>query len=284
MIGFGLAPRINAAGRLEQAMMAVEMLTTTDVRAVARSRVRARSAATSGDRRSNARSLTKPRRCSRPRGAWATAGRSCWDDGLARGGDRHRRRPPGGGVSSADRDHLPGRRDLTRLGALDPGIRPVRSTQRLLGRTDRLRRPRRRGRAQAQLPNSFPIFARRFEERCKGSLSAEQLERVLDHRRGDSAGRLEPGGRRARSKSWSRTESPIPGRCSWRAASRSWASPVRSARRKTTFSSGSSRVTTSQGDRLEPRRKGTGSQAGSRLFDRVQPVDQRVERAPRGSA
>ena len=25
----------------------------------------------------------------------------------------------------------------------------------------------------------FPIFARRFEERCKGSLSAEQLERVL---------------------------------------------------------------------------------------------------------
>ena len=30
MIGFGLAPRINAAGRLEQAMMAVEMLTTDD--------------------------------------------------------------------------------------------------------------------------------------------------------------------------------------------------------------------------------------------------------------
>jgi single-stranded-DNA-specific exonuclease len=30
MIGFGLAPRINAAGRLEQAMMAVEMLTTND--------------------------------------------------------------------------------------------------------------------------------------------------------------------------------------------------------------------------------------------------------------
>jgi single-stranded-DNA-specific exonuclease len=30
MIGFGLAPRINAAGRLEKAMMAVEMLTTDD--------------------------------------------------------------------------------------------------------------------------------------------------------------------------------------------------------------------------------------------------------------
>jgi single-stranded-DNA-specific exonuclease len=30
MIGFGLAPRINAAGRLEQAMMAVELLTTSD--------------------------------------------------------------------------------------------------------------------------------------------------------------------------------------------------------------------------------------------------------------
>ncbi len=31
MVGFGLAPRINAAGRLERAMMAVEMLTTDDV-------------------------------------------------------------------------------------------------------------------------------------------------------------------------------------------------------------------------------------------------------------
>ena len=30
-IGFGLAPRINAAGRLERAMMAVELLTTTDI-------------------------------------------------------------------------------------------------------------------------------------------------------------------------------------------------------------------------------------------------------------
>ena len=30
MVAFGLAPRINAAGRLEQAMMAVEMLTTDD--------------------------------------------------------------------------------------------------------------------------------------------------------------------------------------------------------------------------------------------------------------
>jgi single-stranded-DNA-specific exonuclease len=30
MVGFGLAPRINAAGRLEQAMMAVELLTTGD--------------------------------------------------------------------------------------------------------------------------------------------------------------------------------------------------------------------------------------------------------------
>ena len=29
-VGFGLAPRINAAGRLERAMMAVEMLTTDD--------------------------------------------------------------------------------------------------------------------------------------------------------------------------------------------------------------------------------------------------------------
>jgi single-stranded-DNA-specific exonuclease len=31
MVGFGIAPRINAAGRLEQAMMAVELLTTSDV-------------------------------------------------------------------------------------------------------------------------------------------------------------------------------------------------------------------------------------------------------------
>ena len=85
MVGFGLAPRINAAGRLEQAMMAVEMLTTDDPPSRAtRSRCRS-TAATSAARKSNARSSTKPRRCSRPRGAWATGGRSCWD---ARAGTR----------------------------------------------------------------------------------------------------------------------------------------------------------------------------------------------------
>ena len=35
--------------------------------------------ATSGARKSNDRSLTRPRRCSRPRAAWAIGGRSCWD-------------------------------------------------------------------------------------------------------------------------------------------------------------------------------------------------------------
>ena len=112
--------RINAAGRLEQAMMAVEML-TTDRSGPGATRSRCSStAATSGARRSNARSLTKPRRCSRPRVAWATAGRSCWDDkgwhagviGIVAGRLAE-------ALSSADRDHRAGRGDLPRLGALD---------------------------------------------------------------------------------------------------------------------------------------------------------------------
>ena len=32
VVGFGLAPRINAAGRIERAMQAVEMLTTEDAK------------------------------------------------------------------------------------------------------------------------------------------------------------------------------------------------------------------------------------------------------------
>ncbi len=43
--------------------------------------------------------------------------------------------------------------------------------------------------------DQLPAFARRFEERCRISLSLEQLERVLDDRRRDSTRCLEPGGR-----------------------------------------------------------------------------------------
>ncbi len=58
-VGFGLAPRINAAGRLERARRAVEMLTTDDTVLAARS-PRNSTAATRGGRRSSIRS--SPRR------------------------------------------------------------------------------------------------------------------------------------------------------------------------------------------------------------------------------
>ena len=117
------------------------------------------------------------------------------------------------------------------------------------------------------------------------ALTAEQLERVLTIDAEDSARRLEPGGRRARSKSSSRTGSPIPGRCSWRAAWRSWASPVRSAKRKTTCSFGSGRATTSPrpSPGTWPKRDETSRRARvcSVVFSAI---DQRVEEPAGGSA
>ena len=65
------------------------------------------------------------------------------------------------------------------LGALDPRIRPVRGAQGVLRRADRLRRPRRRGRAQARLPTSSPTLLAGSKSGAATRSPAEQLERVL---------------------------------------------------------------------------------------------------------
>ena len=77
-VGFGLAPRINAAG---PARAGDDGRGDADHRRRRARRDRSRWCsidATSGARRSSARSSTKRSRCSRPTAAWATDGRSCW--------------------------------------------------------------------------------------------------------------------------------------------------------------------------------------------------------------
>ena len=114
MVGFGLAPRINAAGRLERAMMAVEMLTTDDAEQARVDRVDARflQHAPAGGRASD------PGRSPRDARGRRRPGRSAVDRagarGLARRRHRHRRQPPGRDVSSPGDRHLAGPGSIAR--------------------------------------------------------------------------------------------------------------------------------------------------------------------------
>ena len=167
MVGFGLAPRINAAGRLERAMMAVEMLTTDD--ASKRRTIAAVLEACNTRRQEVERQIVDEaramleaegglgdRRCDR-------AGKKGWHAGVI------------GIVAGrlAEMYHRPAivdlarRRDLAGLGPFDPGLRPLRGDQGVLRRPDRFRRPRRRGRAQARGQTSSRLSPRGFEERCR---------------------------------------------------------------------------------------------------------------------
>ncbi len=131
-VGFGLAPRINAAGRLEQAMMAVEMLTTDDPDRGRRDRASSSIAATRGVRRVERKILDEAHADdSRPTAGWVTVGRSCWASkagtpgviGIVAGRLAETYHRPTI-VIVARTDGRPG------LGALDRGLRPLRGASR----------------------------------------------------------------------------------------------------------------------------------------------------------
>jgi single-stranded-DNA-specific exonuclease len=178
MIGFGLAPRINAAGRLERAMMAVEMLTTDDA-------ARARSIAFDLDRCNilrqeherrildEAHAILEAEEGAGARGA-IVLGRKGWHPGVI------------GIVAGrlAESFHLP-----CVVVALDAEISQG-SARSIPGFNlyDAIKECSQElvafgGHAAAAglklTEDQFPAFARRFQEYCRGALTPAMLERVL---------------------------------------------------------------------------------------------------------
>jgi single-stranded-DNA-specific exonuclease len=177
LVGFGLAPRINAAGRLERAMMAVEMLTTGDA-------LRAREIALELDR-FNARRQDLERQIFeeaqemlRTEGGLGerrtiVLGREGWHAGVI------------GIVAGrlAEMFHRP-----TIVVALGPEV--SQGSARSIPGFDLYEALKNcseeliayGGHAAAAglklAADQFETFARRFEERCRGSLTPEHLERV----------------------------------------------------------------------------------------------------------
>ena len=149
MVGFGLAPRINAAGRLERAMRAVEMLTTEDpalAAAIAEELDLVNSRRQELERAivQEAQEMIKAEGGLKERGA-IVLGKKGWHAGVigivaSRLVDYYHR--PTVVVAFGD-EFCPG------LGAVGSGLQSLRGDPRLLGGADRLRRPRRGGRAEA---------------------------------------------------------------------------------------------------------------------------------------
>ena len=287
-VGFGLAPRINAAGRLERAMMAVEMLTTDDsMPGPARSPLELD--------RCNARRQEIERQIFDEARAMIEAAGGVGDrraivlasQGLAPGRHRHRRRPAGRDLSPADRSSWPSGETIAQGSARSiAGFDLYEAHQGLLRRPARLRRPRRRRRPEtAQREHRLDVRPARSRSVAGRSLSARAARaRAHDRRRGP-ARRPDPSRRRGARTASSRTASAIPSPCSWPAGSRSSASPGSSASRRTTFSSG-----LKQGDVIMKAIGWNLAERGQALdrrlvvLGRLSPVDQRVEQPPRGPA
>ena len=178
MIGFGLAPRINAAGRLEQAMMAVEMLTTDDL-------PRAREIALLLDgynkRRQEverqifdeAQEMLKAEGGLGDRKAIVLGGKG-WHAGVigivaGRLAEAFHRPTViialGEEISQGSARSIPGFDLYEALKDCSDGLIAYGGHAAAAG--------------LKLAPDQLPLFARRFEERCRSALSSEQLERTL---------------------------------------------------------------------------------------------------------
>jgi single-stranded-DNA-specific exonuclease len=178
MVGFGLAPRINAAGRLEQAMRAVAMLTSDDPAqaleiAQELDLVNGRRQEIERQIVQEAQEMIRAQGGSRERGA-IVLGRKGWHPGVigivaSRLVDFYHR--PAVVVSFGEEFAQGSARSVPGLNLYE-AIRDCSAGLISFG-----------GHAAAaglKLPEShFPEFARRFEERCRQSLGPEQLEKVL---------------------------------------------------------------------------------------------------------
>ncbi len=178
MVGFGLAPRINAAGRLERAMRAVEMLTTEDsehARQIAEELdlINTRRQEIEREIVAEAQEMIRAEGGLKDRGA-IVLGRKGWHPGVI------------GIVASRLVDYYQRPTVIVAFGeALCQGsarsvsgfnlYEAIRDcSEGLIGFG---------GHAAAAglklTEGHFPIFAQRFEERCRSALTPEQLQKVL---------------------------------------------------------------------------------------------------------
>ncbi len=178
MVGFGLAPRINAAGRLERAMRAVEMLTTEDpehAREIAEELdlINSRRQEIEREIVAEAQEMIKAQGGLQERRA-IVLGRKGWHAGVigivaSRLVDYYQR--PTVIVAFGDEFAQGSARSVTGFNLYE-AIRDCSEGLIAFG-----------GHAAAaglKLTEShFPTFAQRFEERCRTGLTAEQLQKVL---------------------------------------------------------------------------------------------------------
>jgi single-stranded-DNA-specific exonuclease len=178
MIGFGLAPRINAAGRLERAMVAVEMLTTDDP-------VRARAIAADLDRCNTLRQEVERRildeahamleEGSGARGKSAIVlGHRDWHPGVigvvaGRLAETFHRPAIvvslGPALSQGSARSIPGFDLYAAINECSEGLVAFGGHAAAAG--------------LKLTEEYFPVFARRFDEYCSGKLTPAMLERVL---------------------------------------------------------------------------------------------------------
>ena len=178
MVGFGLAPRINAAGRLERAMRAVEMLTTEDpehARAIAEELDLVNSRRQEIERAivSEAQEMILAEGGLKERRA-IVLGRKGWHPGVigivaSRLVDYYQR--PTVIVAFGDEFAQGSARSVTGFNLYE-AIRDC--SEGLIGFGGHA------AAAGLKLTEShFPTFAQRFEERCRTTLTAEHLQKVL---------------------------------------------------------------------------------------------------------
>ncbi len=178
MVGFGLAPRINAAGRLERAMRAVEMLTTEDpehARAIAEELDLVNSRRQEIERQivSEAQEMILAEGGLKERRA-IVLGRKGWHPGVigivaSRLVDYYQR--PTVIVAFGDEFAQGSARSVTGFNLYE-AIRDC--SEGLIGFGGHA------AAAGLKLTEShFPTFAQRFEERCRTALTAEHLQKVL---------------------------------------------------------------------------------------------------------
>jgi single-stranded-DNA-specific exonuclease len=178
MVGFGLAPRINAAGRLERAMRAVEMLTTDDpelARVIAQELdlVNSRRQEIEREILQQAQEMIKAEGGLKDRGA-IVLGRKGWHLGVvgivaSRLVDFYHR--PTVVVSFGEEFSQGSARSVPGFNLYE-AIRDC--SEGLIGYGGHA------AAAGLKLTEShFPTFAQRFDERCRTGLTTEQLQKVL---------------------------------------------------------------------------------------------------------